>query len=42
MTGLMLVHQQSLQLNAVVNDLLIIWLASEAEEWHNVIQFLPL
>jgi CRISPR/Cas system-associated protein Cas10 (large subunit of type III CRISPR-Cas system) len=33
---------QKLPVRAAIEDLLLIWTASEAEEWHNRIQVLPL
>lgn len=39
--GVILVPQK-LPLSAAIEELLIIWLASEAEEWINQIRFLPL
>jgi hypothetical protein len=38
----MIVVPQKLPILAVVEDLLLIWTASEAEEWINRIQVLPL
>ena len=37
-----IVVPQKLPIGAVVEDLLLIWMASEAEEWINRIQVLPL
>jgi len=37
-----IVIPQTLPVRAGVEDLLLIWTASEAEEWHNRIQVLPL
>lgn len=37
-----LVIPQKLPIRAVVEDLLLIWTASDAEEWRNRIQVLPL
>ena len=37
-----IVVPQKLPIRAVVEDLLLIWMASEAEEWSNSIQTLPL
>jgi hypothetical protein len=39
--GLIMVHQQA-PLAPTIEDLLLIWAASEAEEWVNEVQFLPL
>lgn len=39
--GLLLIPQH-LPIAAVVEDLLLIWFASEAEEWVNRIRYLPL
>ncbi len=36
-----LIIPQHLPVVAVVDDLLLIWLASEAQEWINTIRFLP-
>jgi predicted nuclease of predicted toxin-antitoxin system len=41
MHGLLLVHQLS-PLAAVIENLVLIWSASEAEEWVNQVCFLPL
>lgn len=41
MSGLVLVPQSS-PVRAVVEDLLLIWSATTADEWHGRIQFLPL
>jgi hypothetical protein len=38
--GLILV-EQSLDIGAAVEDLLLIWAATDAEEWQNQIGFLP-
>lgn len=38
----LLVVPQHLSVGAVVEDLLLVWLATEAEEWLNRICFLPL
>jgi hypothetical protein len=40
LTGLMLVHQRPLVIRAVIESLLLIWSASEAEEWHGQVIFL--
>lgn len=37
-----IVIPQKLPVRAAVEDLLLIWTASDAEEWHNRIQVLPL
>ena len=37
-----LIIPQHLQVAAVVDDLLLIWLASAAQEWVNTIRFMPL
>ena len=37
-----LIIPQHLPVAAVVDDLLLIWYATEAEEWINQIRFLPL
>jgi hypothetical protein len=34
--------KQSDPMGKVIDDLLLIWSASEAEEWQNVVGFLPL
>jgi Domain of unknown function (DUF5615) len=39
--GLIIIPQK-LPVRAAIEDLLLIWTASEAEEWHNRIQVLPL
>jgi hypothetical protein len=39
--GLIMVHQRA-SLAPTIEDLLLIWACSEAEEWVNEIQFLPL
>lgn len=41
MSGLILVPQ-SLSLHAVIDDLILIWSATAAEEWLNNVVFLPL
>jgi hypothetical protein len=41
MNGLLLVHQLS-PAAAVIENLVLIWSASEAEEWVNQVRFLPL
>ena len=41
MAGLLLVHQQS-PVAATIDDLIVIWIASDAAEWNNDIRFLPL
>jgi hypothetical protein len=41
MSGLLMV-QQNQPIAAVIESLLLIWSASEAEEWRNQIRFLPL
>ncbi|MDB9527176.1 DUF5615 family PIN-like protein [Oscillatoria sp. CS-180] len=37
-----IVVPQSMTVRAVVDDLVLIWTASEAEDWNNRIRFLPL
>lgn len=37
-----IVVPQSMAIRAVVDDLVLIWVASEAEEWNNRIRVLPL
>jgi len=37
-----IVVPQKMAVNAVVDDLVLIWAASESEEWVNKIQSLPL
>jgi hypothetical protein len=39
--GLLMV-KQSEPVGPVIDDLILIWSASEAEEWQNVVAFLPL
>jgi hypothetical protein len=34
--------KQSDPVGIVIADLMLIWSASEAEEWQNVVEFLPL
>ena len=41
MTGLLLVRQQPIAFRAVIANLVLIWSASEAEEWHGKVRFLP-
>lgn len=41
MSGLLLVHQLT-PLAPVIDSLVLIWVASEAEEWLNQVWFLPL
>lgn len=41
MPDLLLVHQSS-PLGPVIDSLVLIWAASEAEEWRNQVRFLPL
>jgi hypothetical protein len=41
MSGLLLVHQRS-PIAPIIDDLILIWSASEAEEWAGQIIFLPL
>jgi hypothetical protein len=41
MTGLLLVRQQPIAFRAVIDNLVLIWTASEAEEWQNQVTFLP-
>ena len=38
----LIVIPQKLPVRVAIEDLLLIWTASEAEEWHNRIQVLPL
>jgi hypothetical protein len=40
MAGLLLVHQLA-PMAAVIDNLVLIWAASEAEEWINQVRFLP-
>ena len=39
--GLLMVKQSD-PMGKIIDDLLLIWSASEAEEWQNVVGFLPL
>jgi hypothetical protein len=39
--GLLMVKQSD-PVGIVIDDLILIWSASEAEEWQNVVEFLPL
>jgi hypothetical protein len=41
MAGLLMVKQSD-PVGMVIDDLILIWSASEAEEWQNVVGFLPL
>ncbi len=41
MTGLLVVRQQPIALRAVIENLVLIWSASEAEEWDGKVRFLP-
>ena len=41
MAGLFLIHQRH-GLSAIIDELILIWAASEAEEWANQVWFLPL
>ena len=41
MAGLLMVHQSE-PIAPVIESLLTVWLASEAEEWAGVVAFLPL
>ena len=41
MTGLLMVHQMH-SIDNSIESLILIWSASEAEEWHDQICFLPL
>jgi predicted nuclease of predicted toxin-antitoxin system len=41
MSGLLLVHQRT-PVFAIIESLILIWAASEAEEWAGQIEFLPL
>jgi predicted nuclease of predicted toxin-antitoxin system len=41
MSGLLLAHQRT-PVSAIIESLLLIWAASEAEEWAGQIEFLPL
>jgi hypothetical protein len=41
MSGLFLVPQTS-SVRVMIEDLLLIWAATEAEEWQGQVQFLPL
>ena len=38
----LLIAPQGLNLNVVVNELLMIWIASTVEEWINRVVYLPL
>jgi hypothetical protein len=40
-SGLIMIHQRAPLANTI-EDLVLIWAASEAEEWVNEVQFLPL
>ena len=41
MNGLLLAHQRT-PVSAIIESLLLIWAASEAEEWVGQVEFLPL
>ena len=41
MSGLLLVHQRS-PIAETIEELIVIWIASDAEEWNGEIRFLPL
>ena len=41
MNGLLLAHQRT-PVSAIIESLLLIWAASEAEEWAGQVEFLPL
>ena len=41
MAGLLLAHQRT-PLAPIIEDLHLIWASSEAEEWVNRVEFLPL
>lgn len=41
MRGLLLVHQRA-RIAPMIENLILIWAASEAEEWDGLIRFLPL
>jgi len=41
MSGLLLAHQRT-PVSAIIESLLLIWAASEAEEWAGQVEFLPL
>jgi predicted nuclease of predicted toxin-antitoxin system len=41
MAGLLLAHQRT-PVSAVIESLVLIWTASEAEEWADQVEFLPL
>ena len=41
MSGLIMVHQMD-AIEPNIEDLILIWSASEAEEWKNQVFFLPL
>lgn len=41
MPGLLLAPQTS-PVRTIIEDLLLIWVATEADEWHGRVQFLPL
>lgn len=40
-TGLLMVRQQA-AVARIIDEVVMIWAASEAEEWHNQVRFLPL
>ena len=41
MSGLLLVHQRT-GVSSIIDSLLFIWAASEAEEWAGQVEFLPI
>ena len=41
MSGLLLAHQRT-PVSAVIDSLLLIWSASDAEEWSGQVEFLPI
>jgi predicted nuclease of predicted toxin-antitoxin system len=41
LAGLMLVHQRPLAMRAVIESIVLIWSASDTEEWNGQVIFLP-
>jgi hypothetical protein len=41
-SGVIIIVSQELDVGAAIEDLLIIWAASDAEEWRNQLGFVPL
>jgi hypothetical protein len=41
MAGLLLVRQQPIAMRAIIENLVLIWSASDAEEWYGKVRFLP-